>query len=125
MCFSADIKHPNVICDGCTQEWITGIRWKCVKCNDYDLCTSCYLNGKHRFEHEFERMDTPKYALLQMDFMALFTMGAEGHYITMLPADWSIPTSHDPLPSSCHSEKMLCYIYCNQMIGINICTTGN
>jgi len=56
----AGIKHPNVICDGCTQEWITGIRWKCVKCNDYDLCTSCYLNGKHRFEHEFERMDTPK-----------------------------------------------------------------
>ena len=27
----------------------------------------------------------------------------------MLPADWSISTSHahDPLPSSCHSEKML------------------
>ena len=29
------------------------------------------------------------------------------HYITMLPADWSISTSHDPLPSSCHSENML------------------
>ena len=23
------------------------------------------------------------------------------------PADWSISTPHDPLPSSCHSEKML------------------
>jgi len=23
------------------------------------------------------------------------------------PDDWSISTSHDPLPSSCHSEKML------------------
>ena len=31
-------------------------------------------------------------------------MGTGVHYITMLPADWS---SHDPLPSSCHSEKML------------------
>ena len=41
------------------------------------------------------------------DFMTLFTMGTGGHYFTMLPADWSIPTSHDPLPSSCHSEKML------------------
>jgi len=39
--------------------------------------------------------------------MALFTMGTGGHYITMLPADWSIPTSHDPLPSSCHNER--CY----------------
>ena len=39
--------------------------------------------------------------------MAHFTMGTGGHYITMLPADWSISTSHDPLPSSCHSKKML------------------
>jgi len=42
-----------------------------------------------------------------MGFMALFTMGTGGHYITMLYADWSISTSHDPLPSSCHSER--CY----------------
>ena len=42
-----------------------------------------------------------------MDSMEHFTMGTGGHYITMLPADWPISTSHDPLPSSCHSEKML------------------
>jgi len=42
-----------------------------------------------------------------MDFMVHFTMETGGHYITILPADWSISTSHDPLPSSCHSEKML------------------
>jgi len=30
-----------------------------------------------------------------MDSMALFTMGTGGHYITMLPGDWSIHTSHD------------------------------
>jgi len=29
-----------------------------------------------------------------MDFMALFTMETGGHYITVLPADWSISTSH-------------------------------
>ena len=39
--------------------------------------------------------------------MAHFTMGTGWHYITMLPADRSISTSHDLLPSSCHSEKML------------------
>jgi len=27
-----------------------------------------------------------------MDFMAHFTMGTGGHYITMLPADWLIST---------------------------------
>ena len=36
--------------------------------------------------------------------MALFTIGTGWHYITMLPVDWSISTSHDPLPSS---ERML------------------
>jgi len=39
--------------------------------------------------------------------MAHFTMGTGGHYTTMLPADWSIYTSHDPLPSSYHSKRML------------------
>jgi len=50
-----------------------------------------------------------------MDFIAHFTMGTGGHYITMLPADWSVSTSHDPLPSSCHSKKMLWNpsIHCN------------
>ena len=57
------------------------------------------------------------YALL-MDSMALFTMGTGGHYITMQPADWSIFTSHDPLPSSCHSEKMLWNPSINQVIKI-------
>ena len=42
-----------------------------------------------------------------MDSMEHFAMGTGGHYITMLPADWPISTSPDPLPSSCHSEKML------------------
>ena len=46
---------------------------------------------------------------IQMDFMVHFTVGSiGGHYITMLPADWSISTSHDPMPSNCHSEKILC-----------------
>ena len=34
-------------------------------------------------------------------------MGTGRHYITMLPADCSVSTSHDPFLSSCHSEKML------------------
>jgi len=42
-----------------------------------------------------------------MDFMEHFTMETGGNYITMLPADWSISTSHDPLPSSYDSDKML------------------
>jgi hypothetical protein len=42
-------KHPNVLCDGCNGE-ILGIRWICLKCNDYDLCDKCKMQGIHR-EH--------------------------------------------------------------------------
>ena len=45
-----------------------------------------------------------------MEFMAHFTMGTGGHYITMLPADWSIPPSRDPLPSSCQVKR--CFGIC-------------
>ena len=42
--------------------------------------------------HQYRRIISK----VQMDFMALFTVGTGGHYIAMLPADWSISTSHDP-----------------------------
>lgn len=53
----AGVKHPNVVCDNCGQSGITGTRWKCARCNDYDLCTECYMSGKHSLEHEFDRID--------------------------------------------------------------------
>jgi len=37
--------------------------------------------------------------------MAPFTMGTGGHSFTMLPADRSISTAHDPLPSSFYMVK--------------------
>ena len=59
--------HPGVSCDGCNQEGaMAGMRWKCAKCYDYDLCTPCYMSGKHIAEHAFVRYDTvrTRYVLL-------------------------------------------------------------
>ena len=53
----AGMKHVNIICDSCRQNGIFGMRWKCVKCYDFDLCTPCYNDGKHTLEHEFCRID--------------------------------------------------------------------
>ncbi|XP_052213892.1 E3 ubiquitin-protein ligase MIB2-like isoform X1 [Dreissena polymorpha] len=52
------IKHQNIICDGCKGSGIQGMRWKCTKCHDFDLCTLCYMADKHDPAHSFQRFDT-------------------------------------------------------------------
>lgn len=44
--------HPRVWCDGCSAPGdnkevnLVGNRYKCLLCNDFDLCESCYESGK-------------------------------------------------------------------------------
>uniref|UniRef100_A0AAG5D880 RING-type E3 ubiquitin transferase n=1 Tax=Anopheles atroparvus TaxID=41427 RepID=A0AAG5D880_ANOAO len=52
------VKHPNVICDGCTKAGIAGIRFRCADCPYYDLCATCYGNDVHDLEHPFIRFQT-------------------------------------------------------------------
>ena len=40
------VLHPGVVCDGCSGP-IQGTRFKCLVCNDYDLCSGCEAQGKH------------------------------------------------------------------------------
>ncbi|KAG1686681.1 E3 ubiquitin-protein ligase MIB2 [Nymphon striatum] len=53
------IKHPNIICDSCHRHGIAGIRWKCSKCFDFDLCTPCFMADKHDLSHPFKRYEDP------------------------------------------------------------------
>ncbi|KAH7718014.1 Zinc fingerZZ type family protein [Aphelenchoides avenae] len=34
-------------CDGCAMKPITGVRFKCALCEDYDLCAKCEARGLH------------------------------------------------------------------------------
>ena len=52
------VKHPNIICDTCKTQGIQGMRWKCTKCHDFDLCGLCYMADKHDLAHSFQRFDT-------------------------------------------------------------------
>jgi hypothetical protein len=54
-----DPLHP-AHCDICDSA-IRGIRFKCLDCPDYDMCSNCILNNrsKHELEHEFIALHDP------------------------------------------------------------------
>jgi len=52
------VRHKQIYCDDCRVSGMFGFRWKCAACDDYDLCNSCYMEGKHNRDHKFYRYDT-------------------------------------------------------------------
>lgn len=52
--------HDNVICDGCQINPITGIRYKCSVCPDFDLCEKCENEKPH--DHPLLKIRKPDQA---------------------------------------------------------------
>jgi len=51
--------HPGVVCDGCSGS-ISGIRYKCSSCPDFDLCATCEAkSGLHDSSHVFLKIAKP------------------------------------------------------------------
>ena len=51
---SSGAVHFGITCDGCAGP-VTGFRYKCLQCEDYDLCGRCESKGAHS-QHIFIRM---------------------------------------------------------------------
>jgi len=54
------VVHEGITCDGCQQSPITGIRFKCRVCPDYDLCTSCEAKDVHPADHPLIKFKVPR-----------------------------------------------------------------
>jgi hypothetical protein len=53
----SNVVHPHVRCDGCNASPITGIRYKCSVCEDFDFCETCEANRPH--DHAFLKIKNP------------------------------------------------------------------
>ncbi|XP_076677009.1 refractory to sigma P isoform X2 [Andrena cerasifolii] len=51
------VVHFNIYCDHCDRG-ISGMRYKCIQCEDYDLCSECETSGAHA-KHYMIRMPRP------------------------------------------------------------------
>ncbi|XP_007932982.1 dystrotelin [Orycteropus afer afer] len=45
------VSHP-VRCSICRNFPITGLRYRCLKCLDFDICQACFLSGLHNKSHQ-------------------------------------------------------------------------
>ena len=61
------VTHKYIICDGCGQKDITGIRYKCAVCNDFDLCEKCQATSQHA--HPFLKIKDPKQKPLKLIYI--------------------------------------------------------
>lgn len=51
----------GVICDGCRMRDFAGVRYRCLRCRDFDLCAACHSQrGTLHPGHPFEAIRTPR-----------------------------------------------------------------
>ncbi|KAI9725485.1 MAG: hypothetical protein M1828_003156 [Chrysothrix sp. TS-e1954] len=53
------VVHRGITCDGCQRWPITGIRYRCSNCPDFDLCENCEALDNHLKTHIFYKIKVP------------------------------------------------------------------
>jgi len=47
------LKHEGIVCDGCSQSPLEGLRFRCQTLPDVDLCAACFTNKSHIHHGEY------------------------------------------------------------------------
>lgn len=78
-------EHRGINCEECGEAPIRGVRWHCLNCPDYDLCSTCESQTVHPKTHVFGKIKIPLPVLSQPTVQ----------YPIWYPGDHRIP--HRPL----------------------------
>merc|ERR1711915_807155 len=65
--------HHGITCDSCEKTPIEGYRYKCVVCDDFDLCGNCEAAGRHP-GHNMMRIANPEMVFPQRLFRRIHKM---------------------------------------------------
>ena len=58
-------EHRGIHCEECGERPIRGVRWHCLNCPDFDLCSTCEANTDHTKTHVFAKIKIPLPVLSQ------------------------------------------------------------
>ncbi|CAK1354100.1 hypothetical protein CB0940_01993 [Cercospora beticola] len=58
-------EHRGIGCEECGELPIRGVRWHCLNCPDFDLCSSCETHSRHPKTHVFAKIKIPVPVLSQ------------------------------------------------------------
>lgn len=58
-------EHRGIHCEGCGERPIRGVRWHCLNCPDFDLCSTCEADNDHIKTHVFAKVKIPLPVLSQ------------------------------------------------------------
>lgn len=69
--------HEGVSCDSCKKNNFRGLRYKCLICYDYDLCSACYESGSVSSRHT---VNHPMQSIIARNDYDLFYSGEATSY---------------------------------------------
>lgn len=58
-------EHRGINCEECGEKPIRGVRWHCLNCPDFDLCSTCEASTAHQKTHVFVKIRIPLPVLSQ------------------------------------------------------------
>ncbi|KAK6435052.1 hypothetical protein LTR95_008763 [Oleoguttula sp. CCFEE 5521] len=58
-------QHRGIFCEGCGMLPIRSVRYHCLNCADYDLCSTCEATTQHPITHVFAKIKVPLPVLSQ------------------------------------------------------------